>query len=390
MDLFWEKDGWETSDPHLSGLKRAPFRRSFPSLPTGPGLYFIRGPRQVGKSSWLKTILSQETKRTKCFYLSCENVRDHLDLAEILKANRDRKLLLLDEISFVEDWARAIKHEADGGYFHRVILTGSHSADIRRGMDQMPGRWGEGGEFFLLPMSFDEFEAMREQAGWKGTDRKIELEKYFRVGGFPTAVAEAGPQGEIPKRAMETYLRWLKGDAIRLGKQEAFLREVLGQVALTTGSAISLQKLAQKTQIGSHHTAQSYIELLEDCFALKTLYAIDENTGAYRFRKDKKFYFTDPLIYWIAMDWAGFAPEDISRSSEKIAELVAHEALARQYKRMGYLHSPQGEIDFYVREQWALEVKWSPVASNLSKKYKEIRIPKKTVWNQLNFLLEWP
>jgi predicted AAA+ superfamily ATPase len=389
MDFFWEKDNWEQEDHHLSGLRSAPFQRKFPFIPEKPGIFFIRGPRQIGKSSWLKTILSSKAKENSCFYLSCENVRDHLDLAEILRSQRGKRFILLDEISFVKEWARAIKYEADTGNLNTLVLTGSHAADLRRGMDLMPGRWGNGGEFLLLPMDFDEFHAVRKQAGWNSVDRKTELEIFFRIGGFPTAVAEAGPTGIKPVQAMDTYLKWLKGDLIRLGKQEVYLRELLAQLAITMSSPISLQKLAQKTQIASHHTVQAYIENLEDCFAMRTLYAIDENTGAYRFRKDKKFYFIDPLIYWIALDWAGYS-EEKSRSFEQIAELVANEALVKNHKRIGYLHSPQGEIDFFIRNQWALEVKWSPVVQNLSKKFKDLKIPRKIVWNQDTFLKEWP
>ena len=50
-----------------------------------------------------------------------------------------------------------------------------------------------------------------------------------------------------------------------------------------------LAKLAKKTQIGSYNTAQDYVEVLEACFALfKTIYQVDLETGAPRFRKEKK------------------------------------------------------------------------------------------------------
>jgi predicted AAA+ superfamily ATPase len=56
MDIFWEKEGWEEEDPHLKKMKSMPFHRPFPFIPEKPGLYIIRGPRQIGKSSWLKTV----------------------------------------------------------------------------------------------------------------------------------------------------------------------------------------------------------------------------------------------------------------------------------------------------------------------------------------------
>lgn len=83
MQNFWEKSGWEESDRHLSVLRSAPFKRRFPDLLQGPGLYIIRGPRQIGKSSWLKSILSTLAKvgSRNVLYYSCENLRDHQELA---------------------------------------------------------------------------------------------------------------------------------------------------------------------------------------------------------------------------------------------------------------------------------------------------------------------
>lgn len=387
MQNFWEISDWESDDKHLNILKLMPFKRIFPFIPEKAGFYVIRGPRQVGKSSWLKTILSYYTKKyspADCFYLSCENIKDFRELAEILKAQEKTKIILLDEVTFVEDWDRAIKHAIDSGQTHILVITGSNANDLRKGADRMPGRHGHGGEFELLPMTFDEFNDMRAQAGWKNKDRVQELESYFRIGGFPGAIAEAGAKSALPRKTMISYGKWLVGDFLKLGKQEIYLQEMVGQIGKTMCSSISLQKLAQRTQMGSHHTAQEYISVLEDCFALQTIYAIDPDTGGYRFRKEKKFYFRDPIVYWLAHEWLGLkAP---TNALESIAEMVAAEHLRRKYSRFGYFHSPKGEIDFFKKDDFAIEVKWSPQISNLSKSYLGMVVPDKKVWFQKNFL----
>jgi uncharacterized protein len=131
-----------------------------------------------------------------------------------------------------------------------------------------------------------------------------------------------------------------------------------------------------------------YISVLESCFALRTLYAVDSQTGAFQFRKNKKFYFTDPLIYWVAKRLSG-RKEDL-RAEEKLAEMVAHEALARRKGRLGYLSVASGEVDFILPSEWAVEVKWSPVPTNLSSAYKNLVLPFKTVWTHGNYLREFP
>lgn len=390
MQNFWEISGWEKNDKHLRALKQAPFQRSFARLPSGPGLFVIRGPRQIGKSSWLKTMLSQHTNPKEIFYFSCEDIEDYKSLSELLKANKDRKVFLIDEISYVDQWWRPIKALLDNNDTIRIIVTGSHALDVKKGMDQMPGRWGYGGEFELLPMDFEEFSDMRKQAGWKALSRVEELELYFKVGGFPTSLIEAGEECRRPVNSMETYRRWLWGDLQKIEKSEVYLREILSQIALTTTSTISLQKLAQKTQIGSHNTAQDYVEVLEACFALKTIYQVDLETGAPRFRKEKKFYLRDPLIFWLALEWTGVpVPNNVN---EMLAEIVAAEFLVRRYKRFGYYADKNGEIDFIsaqtaTDQPWAIEVKWKDQPTGLSKAYKNLMYQNKMVWTKNNFLV---
>jgi predicted AAA+ superfamily ATPase len=388
MEMFWETDGWELNDKHLKQMELSPFVRPFPKLKIEPGLFVLRGPRQVGKSSWLKTILSQACKKKSCFYLSCENVRDQSDLAEILKSVRNREVVLLDEVSFVKGWDRAVKHEVDRGLNATLIVTGSNTSDLRHGADQMPGRVHPEGELTLLPMDFFEFQRMRRQADWKSLSWEDELELFFQVGGFPAALVESGPKGKLPKKTWEVFQKWLLGDAIKLGKNELYLKEVLLQLARTLSSSMSLQGLAQKTNLGSHHTAQEYVQILEDCFALSTLFAMDSNEGSYHFKKEKKFYFRDPLIYWMILNWLDEKPSD--HALEQIAETVAFEYLNRNFKRFGYLRNKNGEVDFYKHGIFAIEIKWQSVAKNVSETYKKLNTPYKSIWTKNNFLKELP
>ena len=362
-----------------------PFQRSFPRFPKQPGTYFIRGPRQIGKTTWLKSILSQEAKKQKsCFYLSCENVFDFKELATVLAQVKTTEVVILDEISFVRDWWRAVKHELDKGSFNILILSGSHTRDVRKGMDQMPGRWGEGQELLLLPMTFSEFSSMRKQANWPALKKLDELKLYFKIGGFPIALHESGPDGNVPEKARQIVQRWLVGDILKLGKQELYLKEIMLEIAKTQTSTLSLQRLAQNTNLGSHHTAIDYVQILEDCFALKSLYFLDPWKGKYQFKKEKKFYFRDPIFYWIAWQMTEMSPPE--NFEEKIAEMTAHEHLSRKHERIGYYKSEKGEIDFVSPKPWAIEVKWAEVAKHVSRAFTELNMLEKTLWTQKNFL----
>ena len=387
-DLFWENSNWEDADKHLIAVKNMPFSRKWPFIPSNSGLYVIRGPRQVGKTSWLKAILSAHASQKKCFYLSCEEIIDFRDLGRLLASIKSCELIILDEISFIDGWDRAIKHFLDGGYNGILCVSGSHAYDLERGADLMPGRFGEGGDFLLLPMNFDEFEDARRQAKWHTDDRVSELRAYFRSGGFPLAVSSAGAKGHPSKNVCSTYLKWIRGDVKKLGKDSEKIEEILIQIYKTMQNPISFQTLAKKTSIGSPNTVIEYIRILEASFCIRTLYAIDPNTGARKHRSDKKFYFTDPLIYWIAANLAGDKHPD--NWEEAMAELTANEHLFRRFQRFGYFRTSQGEIDFMAAGKWAVEVKWAPAVTSLSKVFHNTQLPQKIVWSQSNFLDQWP
>ena len=53
----------------------------------------IRGPRQIGKSCWLKHFLaSNKNQKGNLLFFSCEDIDDYKSLSEILKANKDRRI----------------------------------------------------------------------------------------------------------------------------------------------------------------------------------------------------------------------------------------------------------------------------------------------------------
>ncbi|MBL7668861.1 MAG: ATP-binding protein [Bdellovibrionaceae bacterium] len=387
MDFFWKKSGWDREDKHLFALNHGPFKRKYPDINLTPGVTLIRGPRQIGKSTWMKTLLKKHSQQGEsCFFYSCEDLNDHKDLTALLDSQPEVEYFFLDEVTFVKEWWRSIKKSTDASLNKKYILTGSNSYDLKFGLDLMPGRWAQGGgEMFLLPMDFEEWCEMRRQAQWPTLSRVDGLRLYMKTGGFPTALTESGPEGKHPVNAIKTYRRWIEGDVVKLRRQPQYMMELIGQIAKSLGSSLSLQTLAKNTQMMSYHTAQDYIGILEHAFAVRVLYAYNPEKDSFHMKKDKKFYFTDPLIFWVALEWSGIkTPENFE---SQLAENIACEHLMRKTKRMGYYSDQNGEVDFISAKDWAIEVKWAPTAGNLSKAFKNLAIANKKVWTQSNLLL---
>lgn len=118
----------------------------------------------------IKDLLTEGRDSKSIFYYSCDLVSNEKELFEVINEyldwaltfRLDRKYIFLDEISSVKNWEKGLKYLVDAGILKNisVILTGSHSIDIKRSIERLPGRRGEGDEpldKILLPMKFAEF-----------------------------------------------------------------------------------------------------------------------------------------------------------------------------------------------------------------------------------------
>src|SRR5688572_18574898 len=195
LDQFARQNRWWLDpkdverDRHLRQLREAPLRWE-PSLPfrfESDAVYTLRGPRQVGKSTILKrqisALLASGWPAQAILYLDVElaGLETARDLVEALRAYLDsrparrnaaltgatqRQAILLDEVTRVQDWAGAVRGLVDNDELLNVtvVATGSHTTDLRRGGERLPGRRGGGQELDLecLPLSFREYVALVE------------------------------------------------------------------------------------------------------------------------------------------------------------------------------------------------------------------------------------
>ena len=183
QNRWWLDPAGIAGDRHLRQLAQAPIRWE-PPLPfrfDRDAIYTLRGRRQVGKSTLLKRqiadLLANGWPARAILYLDVElaGLETASDLVEALRAYLDsqaslrdtsltggseRVAIFLDEVTRVQDWAGAVRGLVDNDELLDVTLvaTGSHTTDLRRGGERLPGRRGGGQELDLecLPLSFRE------------------------------------------------------------------------------------------------------------------------------------------------------------------------------------------------------------------------------------------
>lgn len=171
---LWWKFGSEFIhyDRHLLDLDKAFIKFTRKTLDLKPdNIYIIRGPRQVGKTSYLKILIRDLLKKYEhlnplhILYLSLDQfsgrreLRESLDYFMSITKEQGPLYIFLDEITRLEGWSEELKRLYDLGFTKRAIIvaTGSSPSQIKASSERMPGRGVEGNEYLLKPLCFREF-----------------------------------------------------------------------------------------------------------------------------------------------------------------------------------------------------------------------------------------
>ncbi|MEM2192250.1 MAG: ATP-binding protein [Candidatus Hadarchaeales archaeon] len=354
-------------------------------IPLKPfSLNFLVGPRQVGKTTALKICIQnliKERDPKSVFYYSCDELSDHHELGEIIDnylAAREEwgikgSILFLDEITFVEDWWRALKFRIDQEVFSRdvLVVTGSASIELLGEKERFPGRRGHGKDLYFYPLDFAEYVQKLGRVNTKlAPVEKIEsviksmkanvlyasriselFKRYLETGGFPLPVRELFEDGKVSTESKKTCLDWLRSDWKKAGKSDGYMKGVI-RARL---SPVSWLGIAKETSIGSPHTAQSYVECLQDLLAVKVLEIISPDFRVMH-RKNKKIHVLDPFLYRVFSYYTG---EEVLE--ETVVESVVVSHLTRVFDT--YFWKDGSEIDVISiigKEQVGFEVKWGP------------------------------
>ncbi|MGB8312829.1 MAG: AAA family ATPase [Halobacteriota archaeon] len=119
-------------------------------------MYVLRGPRRIGKTTLLKlkikSLLEKGVAPQNVFFYPCDLLDTPRQLADVidtyfsqLKSDEGRAYLFIDEVSSLKDWQRAIKNFFDAGRLPgcTLLLTGSHSIDLKGASESLAGRRGD-------------------------------------------------------------------------------------------------------------------------------------------------------------------------------------------------------------------------------------------------------
>lgn len=399
-DLSYWNDWWKTKkaiqedknirDWSLSTFKWEP--RLDKTIEDEEIIYVLRGPRRVGKTTLLKLriqrLLEKGVAPTNILYYPCDALETPKQLTTLIdtylseiRKRGEWAYLFIDEVSMLKEWQRAIKLLIDAGRFKNctVILTGSHSIDLRKGSESLAGRRGHIEKLrygtpdkILLAAKFSEYvetlqpvlsHKIRElwllsidrrrrmflelargripteikQLAIFSRELRVLFEKYLLTGGIAQAIHEYTASHRISRDTYATFVHFVVRDICRWGQDENYARQILRRIIETLASRVSWNSLKEDTEIQDHKTVGSYVKVLKDSFVVAYYYYLNiEKKSAY-YKKEKKIYFQDPFIFHACRSWVygkdGFkaSQEFLSKTENrsKLVECVVSNHLSR-------------------------------------------------------------
>jgi len=392
---WWRTRRFPQDDPNLNEWEGSSFKwkpRLGETIEDEEVIYVLRGPRRVGKTTLLKLrikkLLEKGIPPENIFFFPCDAIESAKQLVTVIdtylgqqRRQGERAHILIDEISMLVDWQKAIKLLIDAGRFRdcTVILTGSHSIDLRKGTESLSGRRGKverlkyrSPDRILLSAKFSEYaetlkqelsSEIRELRLLSQENRKktllelvhgripqeikrlalftkeldLLLDQYMLTGGIATAVNQYVSSRNIAEDTYSVFVSLLVRDICRWKYDENYARQVLRRIFEVLSSQISWYKLGEGTEIRDSKTVESYVGVLRDSFVVAYCYHLNVEKGSPFYTSDKKIYFQDPFMFHACREWVyGRSPFDFSQrflstpeDKSKLVECIVNNHLSR-------------------------------------------------------------
>jgi predicted AAA+ superfamily ATPase len=242
----------------------------------------VAGPRQVGKSTLVKQVISALTipytmesadgvGETNGEWISSvwEGVRQ-----QMLFRNEKEHLLVIDEIHKVNNWSEIVKREWDSDTFAdrniKVVILGSSRLLLKKGLtESLMGR------FELIRMPHWNYREMHEAFGW-------DINQYIYFGGYPGGATLIGNERRWRGYVTDAIIApSIEKDVILTSTiyKPALMRNLFELGCTYSGEELSLNKvLGQLQDAGNVTTLSNYLTILNECHLLGGLqkYARDK------------------------------------------------------------------------------------------------------------------
>lgn len=373
-------------------IKRKLDNRIKKQLFNGKAIILV-GPRQVGKTTLLRELVSKSDKRVLA--LNCDEPETQASLAHtnVVKLKAiigNSELVVIDEAQKVDNIGLTLKLIVDNIEGVQVVATGSSAFELHNRLNEpLTGRKFE---YQLYPISCGEIVDT-----YGLLEERRTLENRLIYGCYPDIVSHPESARKYLTDLTQSYLY---KDILSLNdiRKPQLLDRLLQALAFQVGSEVSTNELARTLQT-DNKTIDKYIDLLEKCYVVFRLGGLSRNLRS-ELKRAKKIYFYDNGVRNAVIQQ--FAPVQMRNDMGALWEnFFIAERMKRNHYESHYCNSYfwrtslQQEIDLVEEsdgEMTAFEMKWNSVKKALfPKSFLEAYNVKETVTvtpeNYLDYLL---
>ncbi|MDP2337852.1 MAG: ATP-binding protein [Bacteroidota bacterium] len=242
----------------------------------------IVGPRQVGKTTLAKQIMSELAKSTLYLDLELQSDLFKLNDAELFLSQHSEKLIVIDEVQNKKELYPLLRALVDQNREPtRFLLLGSASPElIRHSSESLAGRIAY---HQLHPFDLNEIPD------------SISQNDLWTKGGFPNMLF--AKNDDLSSRWMENFIStYLNRDLLQLGLNASpkIIRNLWTMMAHLNGQLFNATTLGNSLGVTTP-TIKRYVDFLEEAFLLKSLHPFSWNISK-RLVKTPKVYLTDTGI----------------------------------------------------------------------------------------------
>lgn len=331
-------------------------------------MIFLFGPRQVGKTTFVKNVLKERQEEYLYFdwddpYVKKEYLKNsHFLEPHIAKVKRERPFVVFDEIHKHKNWKNIIKGLYDI-YQNKAqfIITGSARLDyFRRSGDSLVGRYfsyrmlpiglSEAAKNFDFILNDDRTLAYPGEGKFLSRLQKIDekifkpaFERLMEFGGFPEPFVK-GKKPFSVKWKMDYCSLLIYEDLRDLTRIQDIkgIEQLLLLLPERVGSTLSVNSVKEVLQV-NHKTVSNWLEALKKVYLIFSIMPWSKSISR-AIKKEEKVYFFD----WTMVDDEGARFENATavflfRLISRWNELgLGNFELRYVRNKMGY------EIDFVI------------------------------------------
>ena len=246
----------------------------------------LYGPRQAGKTTLIKSLLSGLGKEYEYFTgddLFAQNIFSRNEL-EFLKGNLKSEILVIDEAQKIENIGTTLKLIFDN-LSVKIIASGSASFDLANKLNEpLTGRTKT---FWLYPLAYlevcNKYQKMAPDTA---------LEEMLRFGMYPKIHTLKGAK-EKEDYLYEYLNNYLYKDILLFAgvRKPKKVVDLLTLLALQIGKEVSIRELVQNLAI-SQKAVEGYLDILEKMFVIVNLRGFSRNLRK-EVSRTSKYYFAD-------------------------------------------------------------------------------------------------